>query len=92
MDAQEDDKEFIAPLQAGGDRLSVELQNFPRPDMKSISWKCFTSHIEGYLETARSSSVWLYLQSSGLQHLISFKGTQGYHKRQFPGFKGDGRI
>jgi len=40
--------------------------------MKSISWKRFASHIEGYLEDARSSSVRLYLQSFGLQHFNLF--------------------
>lgn len=40
MDAQEEHEEFITPRWAGGDRLSAELRNFPRPNVKSISWKC----------------------------------------------------
>lgn len=94
MDARERDKEFIILLQAGGDGSSLELWNFPRPNVKSISWKRFTGHIEGYLETARSSGIRLYLQSSGLQHfnLFPLKRLKGTIKRQFPGFKGDGWI
>lgn len=71
-DAREGDEGFIAPLWAGSDRSPVELWNFPRPDMKSISWKCFSSLTEGCMETARSAGVRLYLQSSGLQHFNLF--------------------
>lgn len=67
---------------------------FPQPWCEIHLLAMSSGHTEGCLETAGSSSVLLYLQSSGLQcfNLFPLRRPKSAIKGQFSGFKGDGGI